>query len=522
MKSVSSLSYIVLLITSLILLKITGSEVIFPFYYHKYNSIKENSISLDSISGKDYLKTFYTKMTTSINVGTPSQMLDLYISMDDKYTYIGKGYCESSSLSSYRPEKSNSYSNNSWYDYPFGDLRNMTIGKDKCSIYDDFYLKSNLTIDNLQLLYGSLINSDFNNNKDIQICGILGLKLNLLQEYSSSIKTFKEINSVLKENGAINSTIWTIEFFSDAFKKNNKINFDGCLILGAEDKDYLTARNINRDINLDYHYTSSLSGSMEWMLSFNDIYYTNKSNDRVKISKFLSGEIFIDFDYISVTEEYFSSIKKDFFNDYILKGICRVIKLKEFYLRNQFITCDKKKFTLSEQKKFPSLFLFHRGYNYTFELSYQDLFTESKYDTSKIIFSAIYDPWNPDYFKFGKSFLKKYQFFFNIDSKQLAFVNLAKKIDGGEGEGPGDDRGSDKKNENSEGREGKTNNKGTLSKIIWIIILGILAIGILIGIIIGKKVWERRKKRVNELQDEDDYDYAPANEESQKEKDIIN
>ena len=43
--------------------------------------------------------------------------------------------------------------------------------------------------------------------------------------------------------------------------------------------------------------------------------------------------------------------------------------------------------------------------------------------------------------------------------------------------------------------------------IIWIIILSVLVVGIIIGIVVGKKIWDnKRKKRANELVD-DDYEY---------------
>ena len=43
--------------------------------------------------------------------------------------------------------------------------------------------------------------------------------------------------------------------------------------------------------------------------------------------------------------------------------------------------------------------------------------------------------------------------------------------------------------------------------LIWIIILSVLVVGIIIGIVVGKKIWDnKRKKRANELVD-DDYEY---------------
>ena len=58
-----------------------------------------------------------------------------------------------------------------------------------------------------------------------------------------------------------------------------------------------------------------------------------------------------DFDtrYYFMTKEYFDSIKQNFFNEYLTKGICSIHELQEFYLRYQYITCNKKKFLLGKR-----------------------------------------------------------------------------------------------------------------------------------------------------------------------------
>ena len=49
-------------------------------------------------------------------------------------------------------------------------------------------------------------------------------------------------------------------------------------------------------------------------------------------------------------------------------------------------------------------------------------------------------------------------------------------------------------------------------EIIWIIVLSVLLAGIIIGILVGKKLWDnKRKKRANELVDED-YEYESKKE----------
>jgi hypothetical protein len=175
------------------------------------------------------------------------------------------------------------------------------------------------------------------------------------------------------------------------------------------------------------------------------------------------------------------------FDKYITNGICRINGLKEFYLKYKYITCDKQKFN-EEKKKFPKLILFSVGLNYTYELTYEDLFMDIN---NNILFLMFYDPWNPRTFKFGEKFITKYNFIYQIDQKNIGFINYNKKEEG---------------NNNKDKREEIIESKKKMD-VIWIIILSVLVVGIIIGIVVGKKIWDnKRKKRANELVD-DDYEY---------------
>ena len=85
-------------------------------------------------------------------------------------------------------------------------------------------------------------------------------------------------------------------------------------------------------------------------------------------------------------------------------------------------------------------------------------------------------------FTFGRIFLKKYLTIFNADKKQIYFYN----------------------NKNIKDNIIKQN---LISKnlLILIIILIIIFISLIIGILIGRKIFTKRKKIANELED---YNYA--------------
>ena len=111
---------------------------------------------------------------------------------------------------------------------------------------------------------------------------------------------------------------------------------------------------------------------------------------------------------------------------------------------------------------------------------------------NEILFLIFYNPWNPNHFTFGKNFMKKYQFIFRYDQKNIGFLKYNEQI-----------------NENKDTKEKRKeiiDNKKQM-EILVIIILSIVVIGIIFGIVFIKfKCDKKRKKRANELDDET-YDY---------------
>ena len=468
-------------------IEITFGFIVIPFHF--YNDKTNNNYYLNDISGKDFLELTTNKLVSTVSVGTPFKELDLYITMDYKPFFIGKGYCEKKTFSTYIPESSTTFSNNSFYSYPFDDLRNMTVGRDKCTFFNSYNLDRNISLNDLQLLYGSMVNISNNIYYKDRICGIMGFKLHRMQE--SYYSKFKSLQDTLKANNVSNYTRWSIEFFDEEQKKKNK-NFDGFLILGLDNTYLEDVKKIKIDDILETH-SSYISNALEWMIPFNKIYYNYTENNRTEMKKFLRSEINFDLEYYFASKEYFESIKSTFFKKYIDEGICKIHKLKEFYLRYQFIVCNKNSFN-GEISKFPSLIFLNNNFQDNFELTYKDCFKEVN---GEILFLLFYDPWSPDLFKFGKNFLKKYQLIFNYDSITIGFLNFNRKSED-------DGQNKDKEIKKDEQRSFE------IKQLIWIFILLVLLIGIVIGVFVGKKIWDKaRKKRANELLD--DYDYETDN-----------
>ena len=142
------------------------------------------------------------------------------------------------------------------------------------------------------------------------------------------------------------------------------------------------------------------------------------------------------------------------------------------------IICQKE--IMNEIKSFPKILFSIEKNNFIFELTFKDLFIEYK---NRILFLIIYNEYGPDYWSLGELFMKKYHFIFDYDKKQISFPNTFNINDS-----------------TKEEHENKSFNN--YSKIIIIFVLIIL--GIIFGILIGKYLWDnKRKKRANELIDGD-------------------
>ena len=144
-----------------------------------------------------------------------------------------------------------------------------------------------------------------------------------------------------------------------------------------------------------------------------------------------------------------------------------------FYCENNGNITDELKKRILPIKLFANEFN-----NYTFEITPEDiLLTKGKYILIKIVFPEFNYKWT-----LGKPFSLKYKFIFNPHIKQIGFyVN------------------SEDNNKN------KGNNFWKYFLYILLIIV-LIAIFVVVGIILGKRIYGlKRKKRANEM--DDDYEY---------------
>ena len=125
---------------------------------------------------------------------------------------------------------------------------------------------------------------------------------------------------------------------------------------------------------------------------------------------------------------------------------------------------------------------------YTFELSYKELFVEKN---NKYWFLLVSDQYGTTGWKFGNIFMSKYQLIFNLESKEIGFYNP--KL-------------SKLPNESENNNNKSSGNSYFILSLILIIVLCLILIGV--GIFIKMKFYPNmsKKRRANEL--DDDYEYV--------------
>ena len=332
--------------------------------------------------------------------------------------------------------------------------------------------------------------------------------------------------SILKEikNNDIHTTTKSYSFhFYDEKKKKEK-NFDGELLLGTEphsvsgsnynQSDYFTIYNYVDDY---YYPPEGEETEKDWdgkyinfSMSFSKIFYyinNSVSPENIKyIGSELSNQGSIDFEIglIKCPFGQYILTKQNFFWDYMNDNICKEIVLWGGYYG---IICDKKKINTKKlYKDFTTLYFYNVNFNYTFTLTSDDLFIE-KDDT--IYFALISKNDVLNIWRFGHIFLKKYYLTLDLDKKSIGFYITDREREKESGKVDPNKEKSDDKN--------KTLSSGY---IILFVGIALLIVEIISAVICIKKCnCINRKKRANELMD-DNYDYT-ANVNSEEDK-IIN
>ena len=324
----------------------------------------------------------------------------------------------------------------------------------------------------------------------------------------------------LKNKKLINKLIWSLKY-------NNK--YDGMFIIGDE----LSVYDSKKYPESQY---STIYLNSRYIISFDTVFIPEKSykknSDLVIIKKFniTDSHININSGLIIGTKEYKDYIDQYFFNYLVNRSICKIDIInyntnntinnnnadKKLLNNDYFVySCYGRQFTgqtsmrfpsTNYYKEFPSLVFSSKRIEYNFEFNYNDLFeiVSDRYYL-KIIFrknnNNIHEEW-----QLGEPFYKKFTFSINPNAKTIGFYIGKEKSK----------ESAVKINETNSNDDNiryddidKKNNNENMNNVIKYIIEILVVIGlILIAYYIGVTVRERRRKRANELKD-DNYEYLP-------------
>jgi hypothetical protein len=477
------------------LYKIINNYIILPF--------KITNISFSEISGKfdDPVQEFlykinFNKVYTSISLGTPHKTIDFYFSMNEYISSVGLNSCLKYSNSSYSPYNSQSYKKIFENNQENENYNSYILSNEQCSIYSDLDLNDNITVNSFEFYLKD--NKDNNNDSDSdddggslierkQFCGTIGLN----RFPSSNYFNKKSLIYTLKKNKIINSYSWGLFFFNQDKLYNvdddTQDKYDGFFIAGVTLDDNINI--FNKELVCNVYAEEN---SLFWTFYFDRIFYYETINNKTDYvcTNNTRVELVLDLNYIISDEQYYKDIKKIYFQKFFDNNTCyeaKSYKKEEGY--TYMIICDLS--FKDNQRSFPGIYLYSEQLFFAFNLNYKDVFYEYN---NKIYFLIVHKESVKDFWRIGRIFLKKYPFMFDYDKKLISYVYLK--------------RTWNPKNhtKNQKRKNEQNNNNNNNSNFKDFIIYGLLFIGIIIGLFIGKRIWNKNKRlKANELEERYNY-----------------
>ena len=379
-----------------------------PFIYEK-STTEEILLSIE----RNYFYSIF-------EIGNPPKKIPIFYNFNNSYLSFRSDLDFLCSLeSSYNPSKSKSYK-----------LLKNYLAKEDIS----FNIEKETIIKNFEFIEAN------KKKKNTEYYGYIGLQ-NFFKEYKKGDIEKPNFLYQLKELGIINYISFSINVTS---KDSGFINFN--IEPNEYAPNYYSQLNNNKLIvdvkGVESPFINKISGEFLWSLDIEYVYYKNNENKKIylEVERFDLKEqqyaalLNPAYGLILGPYSFRQSIEKDYFNEFIKNGDCSISQANKIF----FYSCKGKSRSRLEEK-FPSIHFYHKEFNYTFVLNFDDLFVEINgilfflicYDNSVYLqdkFSQISD------WVFGKPFFDKYQFSFDVEKKRISFYvnkngyNLKKNI----------------------------------------------------------------------------------------------
>ena len=433
-------------------------------------------------SNEEFMKQiYYKKLITKFEIGTPTKTQTLLIDTDSNQYYFDSLNPAENSQEQRKISEFYKFSDNEYYN----ETSSSSYIKEECeNVKRNFYYYDEICYSREKINFninGNSTSIEFPikiiKNHDNSIPGLIGLAINNTLSYDEY-----SFLSELKLKDLIKDYFWFFDFdeFSP-FKKKLK----GKFVIGDLPHNIFPEKYSKED----YFQTSSYRSSSFWTLSMSNIYIENKTDEY----HFSSTEVTLFYEFYNAigTKEFLTSIKSKFLQELIDKKKCFTGKFSQNIYSDSdlfYYYCDRSvKDILYEN--LPGIKFVSKDLKYTFELTKEELFyIKDDYIFFMVLFlESYYNNW-----VIGQMFTSKYHFVFHTDQRQIGFyhkVNI---------------------------KDDSLFNLEKSNLWIYILVTALLftIIGIIIGIIIGVKYWgeKQRKKRANELEDQEYKEYIPNKE----------
>lgn len=412
-----------------------------------------------------YPKMFDNLVMTELRVGTDPQTIKLRLEFESYFFYI-PGYNSDSKIK-FDETKSKTYQEMESY------IHDICVSKINKGLFSSDYLyfdkKSNTKYNTSFLL---ALNTDKDNSG-----GLIGLNLE-----DSSTKNFIKYNFIneMKRIGVINDYYFSINYIDDN---------SGNIIFG--DLPHNFSNKYNKK-NYKELYVELQSYDLTWKLRLDNIYVAKNENsdDKVNVGNIVTGYFRLEKGIIEGTENYRKILLSSFMSEQISNNLCFEVDTQYY-----FTYYCKSEVDIS---KLDNLYFYNKEFDFTFELTYKDLFYKNEKDGNYYFLVVFNNDLEEDYLHcvwiLGEPIFKKYQFVFNKNSKRLGIYTSYDNTDDG------------KIKNNDEKKSWFVENIGFFI-LIFLLLIIICGLGIILYQYLKLK---GRKRKAYELADED-YEYTNSN-----------
>ena len=405
-------------------------------------------------------------------LGDSKQLTDLFYYSEEHLYFIDHENCKGENFFI----KNFSEYNTSHYTIDIGDDyddKAVEI-KETIYLYRDIDLEKQEKIEDFPFLMK--LSTYKNYNKGCVLVGIL---------YRTDAQE-RKINFIeqLKKRDLISRYAWTFKY---------KTENEGLFIIGGEPHTY-DPEHFNESYYLKTKPQIDNPHAYGWIIPLDKLYvgenlFPTSVNGRISFSN----------NYILSDDIYNKTIYNTYFKEYISKHICFYNKVS---YGHSYYCCHKNNFTIEDMKKLPTLKMTNLDLQLNFTFTGEELFFDGK---DYYIFELNFMENSQGGWVLGKLFLKKYQLVFDHDSKTIGYYNNNTRSDGGNGE--------------EEGENGNTPSKSYKIYLYIIVPLTVVVLAAIIFVLIKLDICgKKRKKLVNELDDEDNEDYFNINSDNKQNK----